>query len=63
MTSIVRDLPTAPSADAETVTTARRARARRRRVGRGLSYVAAVLLALWVLAPIYLITITAFSPR
>ena len=63
MTSIVRDLPTAPSADAETVTTARRARARRRRVGRGLTYVAAVLLALWVLAPIYLITITAFSPR
>ena len=32
-------------------------------VSRGLTYVAAVLLALWVLAPIYLITITAFSPR
>ena len=41
----------------------RRARARRRRLGRGLTYVAAFLLALWVLAPIYLITITAFSPR
>jgi multiple sugar transport system permease protein len=41
----------------------RRARARRRAINRSLTYVAAVLLALWVLAPIYLITITAFSPR
>ncbi|MDP9366926.1 MAG: carbohydrate ABC transporter permease [Chloroflexota bacterium] len=32
-------------------------------LGRGLLYAAAVLLALWVLFPIYLITITAFSPR
>ena len=42
---------------------ARQARARRRLVGRGLLYLAAILLALWVLAPIYLITVTAFSPR
>ena len=41
----------------------RRARARRRLLGRGLLYIGAVLLALWVLVPIYLITVTAFSPR
>jgi len=37
--------------------------ARRRRVGRALLYVAAVVLALWILAPIYLITVTAFTPQ
>jgi multiple sugar transport system permease protein len=42
---------------------ARRARARRRQLGRGLTYLGAALLALWVLAPIYLITIVAFSPE
>jgi multiple sugar transport system permease protein len=31
------------------------------RVGRVLAYIAAVLISLWVLAPIYLITISAFS--
>ncbi len=62
MTSIARDLPAAPRADREAVA-ARQARARRRLLGRGLLYAAAVLLALWVLFPIYLITITAFSPR
>lgn len=36
--------------------------ARRRRLGRALLYVAAVVLALWILAPIYLITVTAFTP-
>jgi multiple sugar transport system permease protein len=36
---------------------------RRRRLGRALLYVAAVLLSLWVLVPIYLITVTAFTPR
>jgi len=37
--------------------------ARRRRVARVLLYVAAVLLSLWVLVPLYLITVTAFTPR
>jgi multiple sugar transport system permease protein len=37
--------------------------ARRRKVGRALLYVAAVLLSLWVLLPLYLITVTAFTPR
>ena len=37
--------------------------ARRRRLGRALLYVAAVLLSLWVLVPLYLITVTAFTPR
>jgi multiple sugar transport system permease protein len=32
-------------------------------LGRAALYVAAVILAIWVLLPIYLITITAFSPR
>ena len=36
---------------------------RRRRRGRALLYVAAVLLSLWVLVPTYLITVTAFTPR
>src|SRR6266545_3476748 len=36
---------------------------RRRRRGRALLYVAAVLLSLWVLVLIYLITVTAFTPR
>ena len=63
MTSVARDLPIESLVDAEAASSGRRARARRRRLGRGLTYVAAVLLALWVLAPIYLITITAFSPR
>jgi multiple sugar transport system permease protein len=61
MTSGARDLPMQTGAD--TGSAGRRARARRRLIGRALTYVAAVLLALWVLAPIYLITITAFSPR
>jgi multiple sugar transport system permease protein len=40
-----------------------RARNRRRLLGRGALYATATLMALWVLFPIYLITITAFSPR
>jgi multiple sugar transport system permease protein len=36
---------------------------RRRRLTRALLYVVAVLLSLWVLVPIYLITVTAFTPR
>lgn len=65
MTSVARDLPAGATAETEVeaVSSARRARARRKRLGRALTYGAAVLLALWVLVPIYLITITAFSPR
>ena len=67
MTSFSRDRPMGSPIDTEVevgaITSARRARARRKRIGRGLTYAAAVVLALWVLAPIYLITITAFSPR
>jgi multiple sugar transport system permease protein len=64
MTSATRDLPIDSPVETEAVAASgRRARARRKRVGRAMTYVAAVLLALWVLAPIYLITITAFSPR
>jgi multiple sugar transport system permease protein len=37
--------------------------ARRRRRTRRLTYAAAVVLAAWVLIPIYLITVTAFTPR
>jgi multiple sugar transport system permease protein len=36
---------------------------RRRRLGRASLYVVAVIMSLWVLAPIYLITVTAFTPR
>jgi multiple sugar transport system permease protein len=41
----------------------RQARDRRYRWGRAGLYLLATMMALWVLAPIYLITITAFSPR
>ena len=41
----------------------RRRSGRERLVGRGLIYVAATLLALFVLAPIYLIAVSAFTPR
>ncbi len=41
----------------------RQARGRRHMLGRAGLYVLATILALWVLFPIYLITITAFSPR
>ena len=63
MTSSARDLNASSVIEAEKAAVGRRARARRKRAGRAMTYVAAVLLALWVLAPIYLITITAFSPR
>ncbi len=63
MTSVARELPRAPGIEAGAVTAVRQARARRRLIGRGLVYAAATLLALWVLLPLYLITITAFSPR
>ncbi|MDQ3044866.1 MAG: carbohydrate ABC transporter permease [Chloroflexota bacterium] len=57
------ELPMASPAFEAAATERRRARARRRLAGRTLLYGAATLLALWVLVPIYLITITAFSPR
>jgi multiple sugar transport system permease protein len=41
----------------------RRRPGRQRLVGRGLIYVAATLLALFILAPIYLIAVSAFTPR
>ena len=63
MTSVARDLPVSPAVETEAIAARRQARVRRRLLGRALLYAAAVLLALWVLAPIYLITITAFSPR
>lgn len=34
-----------------------------RMVGRGFVYFAAVVIAIWILIPIYLITVAAFSPR
>ncbi len=62
MTSLARDLP-APRGATSAEAAARRARSRRRRLSRAALYLAAALLALWVLVPIYLITVTAFSPR
>jgi multiple sugar transport system permease protein len=63
MTSAVQEQLIEAPARAEPVASGRRVRARRKRISRAMTYAAAVLLALWVLAPIYLITITAFSPR
>jgi multiple sugar transport system permease protein len=56
MTKAVEREPRAPAA-------VRRRPSRRRALCRGLFYVMAGLLALWVLAPIYLITVTAFSEQ
>ena len=41
----------------------RRRSGRERLIGRGLIYLAATLLALFILAPIYLIAVSAFTPR
>lgn len=41
----------------------RRRSGRERLIGRGLTYLAATLLALFVLVPIYLIAVSAFTPR
>ncbi|MCA1570322.1 MAG: carbohydrate ABC transporter permease [Chloroflexi bacterium] len=41
----------------------RRRSGRERLVGRGLTYLAATLLALFILVPIYLIAVSAFTPR
>lgn len=63
MISPAESIPLERQQDVETLESFRRARIRRQVASRGLLYGAAVLLALWILAPIYLITITAFSPR
>jgi multiple sugar transport system permease protein len=41
----------------------RRRSGRERLIGRGLTYLAATILALFVLVPIYLIAVSAFTPR
>jgi len=41
----------------------KRSAATRRRVTRALTYALAILVALWVLVPIYLIAVAAFSPQ
>jgi multiple sugar transport system permease protein len=51
------------TAPAAAVMPRRRRISRERLVGRGLTYLAAVLLALFVLIPIYLIAISALTPR
>ena len=48
---------------ANEVPLARRRSGRDRLVGRGLTYMAAVVLALFILVPIYLIAVSAFTPR
>lgn len=48
---------------ANEVPMARRRSGRERLVGRGLTYVAAAVLALFILLPIYLIAVSAFTPR
>src|SRR5680860_15436 len=63
MTSAANELPLASPPESARAESYRRSRVRRKLVSRGLLYVAAVVLALWVLVPLYLITITAFSPR
>ena len=35
----------------------------RRTIGRGLAYTMAIVIALWIIVPIYLITMAAFSPK
>jgi multiple sugar transport system permease protein len=51
------------SARGESVPMARRRSGREQLIGRGLIYLGATLLALFVLVPIYLIAVSAFTPR
>jgi multiple sugar transport system permease protein len=51
------------SAASQGVPMPRRRSGRERLIGRGLIYLAAVLLALFILVPIYLIAVSAFTPR
>src|ERR671915_2524740 len=50
------------TADVATTTIRRRRAGRRRLIARGLVYLAATLLALFVLVPIYLIAVSAVTP-
>jgi len=59
MSTDARQLPAPLAAAAET---RRRRAGRQRLMSRGLLYAGASLLALWILIPIYLITVSAFSP-
>ncbi|CAN5763148.1 carbohydrate ABC transporter permease [soil metagenome] len=63
MSSAENGIPLVSHPETKQAESYRRSRVRRKLASRGLLYIAAVVLALWVLAPIYLITITAFSPR
>ncbi|CAN5606393.1 carbohydrate ABC transporter permease [soil metagenome] len=63
MSSAENGIPLVSHPETKKAESYRRSRVRRKLASRGLLYIAAVMLALWVLAPIYLITITAFSPR
>ena len=60
MSTDARQLPASLAAAAEV---RRRRIGRRRLISRGLLYAGAAMLALWVLMPIYLITVNAFTPR
>ncbi len=51
------------TARARAVPLARRRSGRERLIGRGLTYLAAVLLALFIILPIYLIAVSALTPR
>ncbi|MGH2428920.1 MAG: carbohydrate ABC transporter permease [Candidatus Limnocylindria bacterium] len=62
MTAVQHELPAATVRSAD-VPSARRRSGRERLIGRGLTYLAATLLALFILAPIYLIGVAAFTPR
>jgi multiple sugar transport system permease protein len=52
-----------PAALAQQAELRRRRIGRRRLLSRALLYGGAALMALWVLLPIYMVTVTAFSPR
>ncbi len=58
-----RSAPPTEALDQPRDTPAARAQQRKRRLRRALLYIVATLLALWVLVPLYLITVTAFVPR
>jgi multiple sugar transport system permease protein len=63
MSSDVAELSGLPPAEVERAASYRRSRIRRQIASRGLLYIGAVLISLWILLPLYLITITAFSPQ
>ena len=63
MTTAELDLERLPPPIAEASAARRKRLGRQRLITRGLTYLAATVLALFILAPIYLITISAFTPR